>query len=197
MDKINVEERRGFFRIDDEINLFYKKIDKKRVAEPHHASDNILSSCSLTTALEMVSQDSAMMLYRLEKNLPEVADYLRLIDAKIDLLAQAIMMQGFQFKEIDTRNVNISATGIAFGCEEAFKFDDYLEIKILLVSSMAVIVTYGKVVYCKNSQANDSHYPYIVGVDFIDMKEEDRELLIKYVVKKQLQQIRDKKQVSS
>jgi len=198
MDKINTaraEDRRGFFRIDDEVSLFYKKIDEKRVTEPHHVSDNILTSCSLSTALEMVSHDSALLLHRLEKNQPEVADYLKLIEAKVDLLAQAIMMQGFQFKENDTRNVNISATGIAFNCEELLNEGDYLEIKMMLISSMAVIVTYGRVVYCKNGQSNDSQYPYFVGVDFLNMKDEDREMLIKYVVKKQLQQIRDKKQV--
>lgn len=194
---MKTEERRGFFRIDDEVNLFYKKIDEKLVTEPHHVSDNVLNSCSLSTALEMVSQESALLLHRIEKNLPDVADYLRLIDSKIDLIAQAVMMQGFQFKESDTRNVNISATGMAFNCEEALKQGDYLEIKMLLVSSMAVIVTYGKVVYSKNSQSSDSQYPYFVGVDFIDMKDEDRELLIKYVVKKQLQQIRDKKQINN
>ncbi len=200
MDKINMtetEERRGFFRIDDEVNLFYKKIDEQLVTEPHHVSDNILNSCSLSTALEMVSQESTSLLHRIEKNLPDVADYLRLIDTKIDLLAQAVMMQGFQFKESETRNVNISATGMAFNCEEQLKAGDYLEIKILLVSSMAVIVTYGKVIYSKNSESSDIQYPYFVGVDFIDMKDEDRELLIKYVVKKQLQQIRDKKQVGT
>jgi len=198
MDKINTaraEDRRGFFRIDDEVSLFYKKIDEKRVTEPHHVSDNILTSCSLSTALEMVSHDSALLLHRLEKNQPEVADYLKLIEAKVDLLAQAIMMQGFQFKENDTRNVNISATGIAFNCEELLNEGDYLEIKMMLISSMAVIVTYGRVVYGKNGQSNDSQYPYFVGVDFLNMKDEDREMLIKYVVKKQLQQIRDKKQV--
>jgi hypothetical protein len=198
MDKINMaraEDRRGFFRIDDEVSLFYKKIDEKQVVEPHHVSENILTSCSLSTALEMVSQDSALLLHRLEKNQPEVADYLRLLDTKIDLIAQAVMMQGFQVKENDTRNVNVSATGIAFNCEEALKTGDYLEIKMMLISSMAVIVTYGKVVYCKNGQSNDSQYPYFVGVDFLNMKDEDREMLIKYVVKKQLQQIRDRKQV--
>lgn len=200
MDEINImktEERRSFFRIDDEVNLFYKKIDEQLVTEPHHVSDNILNSCSLTTALEMVSQESMSLLHRIEKNLPDVADYLRLIGTKIDLIAQAVMMQGFQFKESETRNVNISATGMAFNCEEQLKAGDYLEIKILLVSSMAVIVTYGKVIYSKNSESSDIQYPYFVGVDFIDMKDEDRELLIKYVVKKQLQQIRDKKQVGT
>lgn len=197
MDKINMasgEDRRGFFRIDDEVSLFYKKIDEKRITEPHHISDNILTSCSLSVALEMVSKDSALLLHRLEKNQPEVADYLRLLDAKMDLICQAVMMQGFQVKENDTRNVNVSATGIAFNCEEELKAGDHLEIKMMLISSMAVIVTYGKIVYCKKGQSNDSRYPYFVGVDFIDMKDEDREMLIKYVVKKQLQQIRDRKQ---
>jgi len=192
IDMTKTEERRGFFRIDDEVNLFYTKIDKQQVTEPHHVPDNVLKSCSLSTALEIVSQDSAMLLRRLEKNLPDVADYLRLMDTKIDLLAQAMMMQGHQFKENDTRNVNISASGMAFDCEEMLKEGDYLEIKMLLVSSMAVIVTYAKVVFCKNSQTNDSQFPYFVGVDFFNMKEDDRELLIKYVVKKQLKQIREK-----
>jgi hypothetical protein len=189
------EDRRDFFRIDDEVSLFYKKIDEKQVTEPHHLSDNILNSCSLSTALEMVSQESAQLLYRLQKNQPDVADYLRIIDAKIGLLAQAVMMQGFQSKENDTRNVNISATGIAFNCEEQLKQGECLEIRMLLVSTMTVILTYGKVIYCKHSEPNDSQYPHFVGVDFIHMKDEDREILIKYVVKKQLQQIRNKKQI--
>ncbi|MGZ5007029.1 MAG: PilZ domain-containing protein [Methylobacter sp.] len=200
MDKINVshtEDRRGFFRIDDEVNLFYKKIDQKLVNEPHHISDNILNSCSLSTALRTLSEESTLLLRRLEKNLPEVADYLKLIDTKIDLLVQAIMMQGFQFKESDTRNVNISASGLAFNCEENLKENDYLEIKLLLISCMAVIVTYGRVVYCKNNESNAGEYPYFVGVNFINMKDDDREMLIKYVVKEQLQQIRDKKQVGT
>ncbi len=198
MDKNNrTEDRRGFFRIDDDINLFYKKVDEKLVREPHHISDSILSSCPLSTALEVVSQDSASMLYRLDKSLPDVADYLRVIDTKINLIAQAIMMQGFQFKENDTRNVNISASGMAFNCKDAFKAGDFLEIKILLISSMVAIVTYAKVVYCKNAPSSDGDYPYFIGIDFIDMKDDDKELLIKHVVKKQLQQIRDKKQVGS
>jgi hypothetical protein len=196
MDKIDMaktEDRRGFFRIGDELNLYYKRIDEKQANETP-STDNILNNCSLATALEVVSEDSALLLHRLEKTLPEVADYFRLIEAKIDLVAQAIMMQGFQFKENDTRNINVSSTGIAFECDEAFNQGEDLEIKILLVSSMAVIVTYGKVIHCENRESgDDSPYPYFVGVSFVNMKDDDRELLSRYVVKKQMQQIRDKK----
>jgi len=79
---------------------------------------------------------------------------------------------------------------MAFSCEEALKEGDYLAIKILLASGMAVIVTFGKVVYCKNIQAIDSQHPYFVGAHFINMKDEDRELLTGYVAKKRSQQIR-------
>lgn len=189
----NAEERRRFFRIDDEINLFYQKIDEKLILEPSYLSDNILSNCSLSSALDMVSQDSSALLARLERTQPEVADYLRLIETKIDLVAQAIMLQGGQFKENTTRNANLSASGIAFEVEQQLEPGDYLEIKMLLVHCVAVIVAYGKVVYCKNSQSGDAQYPYLVGVDYVNMKDQDRELLIKHVVKKQLQQLRGKR----
>jgi len=193
-DNTSTEERRRFFRIDDEVNLFYQKVDEKMVVEPSHLSDNILSNCSLSSALELISQDSAQLLYRLERNQPDVAEYLRLIDSKIDLLSQAIMLQGGQFKENSTRNANLSAAGIAFEVEQQLEQGDFLEIKMLLVHCMAVIVAYGKVVYCKKSQSGDDQYPYLVGVDYVNLKDQDRELLIKHVVKKQLQQLRDKKE---
>lgn len=193
----SAEERRRFFRIDDEVNLFYQKVDEKMVIEPSHLSDNILSNCSLSAALEMVSQESALLLYRLERNQPDVADYLKIIDAKIDLLSQAIMLQGGEFKENNTRNANLSAAGIAFEVEHKLEQGDYLEIKMLLIHCMAVIVAYGKVVYCKDSPSDDKQFPYLVGVDYVNMKDQDRELLIKHVVKKQLQQLRDKKEAGN
>ncbi|MDD5580254.1 MAG: PilZ domain-containing protein [Methylobacter sp.] len=191
------EDRRRFFRIDDEVNLFYKKIDKESLTEISHVTDNILGNCSLSAALEAISQESALLLCRLERSHPDVVDYLKIIENKIDLLAQAFIMQSGQFREKDTRNANLSAAGLAFDSEEELKEGDYVEIKILLVSCMAIIVTYGKVIYCKKNRSSGSRYPYIVGVDYINMKDQDRELLIKHVVKRQLQQIRDKKEVSS
>ena len=188
-----VEERRRFFRIDDEVNLVYKKIDEKAAIESSHISEHILSHCSLSAAIETISQESALLLNRLERNQPEVADYLRLVENKIDLLVQAIMMQDTLFTEQSTRNVNLSASGLAFESEEGLDPGEYLEIKMTLVSCMAVVVTYGKVIYCKQNPANDSQFPYVVGIDYINMKDQDRELLIKHVVKRQLQQIRNKK----
>jgi len=165
------KNRRVSFRIYDQVNLFYKKIGEKLLTEPHPAFDNILEDFSLPTDIERVSQDSALLSPRLEKNLPDVT------------------MPDLHFNENETCDVNISLSGMAFHCEDAFKEGDYLAFKILLVSSMAAIVTYGKVVYCKDSNPYESHEPHRVGVDFINMKDDDRELLIKHVSKRRWQHI--------
>jgi hypothetical protein len=189
-----LEERRRYFRIDDEINLFYKKVDEKVLSETSYISESILSNCSLATALKMASQETALLMYRIEKNHPDIADYLKMLETKIDLLSQAITINTVEFQESSTRNANISAAGIAFDSEESLEVGQYLEIKMLLVNCMAVIVVYGIVVYSKPNEDRDKHFPFTVGVDYINMKEQDRELLIRHVVKRQLQQIRGQRE---
>jgi len=160
MDKVNVtknKNRRAFFRIHDEVNLFYKKIDEKPLTGSQPVFDNIVNTFPSSADGEKISPE-------LEKNLPD-----------------------FQFSGNETCNVNISASGMAFNCEDALKEGDCLAIKLLLASGMTAIVTQCKIVYCKNIQANGSECPYFVGAHFINMKDEDRELLIRHVDKKRQQ----------
>jgi hypothetical protein len=169
MDKANKTKdnnRRVSFRIYDRVNLFYKKIDEKRLAEPYPAFDNVTNDFLLPSEPEKVSQDLAVPTPRLDEELPE----------------------DMQFDEDDALNVNISASGMAFTCDDAFKEGDYLVIRLLLLSSLASIVTYCKVVYCKATNPYETHHPYLVGAHFVSLKDQDQELLSKHVDKKKMQQ---------
>ncbi len=197
MNKSNLtaaDDRRRFFRIDDEVNLFYKIVDEQEVFSASQVTNDLLSNCSLVTALDMLDQESRLVMYRIEKNDPEIAEYLKIQESKISLIAQAVMSQGNDFSKGDMRNANISASGLAFECENLIKEGDFLEIKLLLTSCLAVIVIYGKVVYCKETEKGEAVMPYLIGIDYINMKEQDREVLIKHVVKRQMQQIRENKE---
>ncbi|HEY8219807.1 MAG TPA: PilZ domain-containing protein [Methylobacter sp.] len=164
------KNRRVSFRIYDEVNLFYKKIDQELATEPSPAFDDISNSRSLTSDTETAAQDSAGLLPNLKNRLP------------------GFRAQDLEVNENAALNVNISASGIAFTCEEALQEGDYLLIKILLLSSMAAIMAYCKVIYCKHSNPYESQYSYLVGAHFTDMQDADRELLTTYVDKKRLQQ---------
>lgn len=166
MDKFNMRKtknRRASFRVYDEVYLSYKKIDQTWANNPRPLPDNIERSFS--TDMERAPQDSAALLPKLDKDLPDL-----------------------QFNGHESHNVNISATGMAFNCDEVLKEGDILAIKIQLASSMAIIVTYSRVVYCKSLDADDSPsdstHSCFVGAHFVDMEKEDRELLTKHVDKK-------------
>lgn len=163
MDKVNKTEnknRRAFFRIYDEVNLFYQKIDEKQLAElrPHPANRYPAGDGPVT-------RNSALP--KLARDLPED-----------------------QFKENETCNINISTSGMAFSSDHTLQEGDILLIQVQLVSSMAVIQTYATVVYCKDNQPYDTEYPYFIGTHFIDMEDDYRSLLKTHIEKKHNKDVR-------
>lgn len=187
-----IEERRRYFRVNDTINLLHKVIDENSLSSQSHVSNDVLNSCSLTVALDVLSQEARMLMPRLERRDPELFEYLKIMDTKINLIAQAISLKGEEFSEHDTREICLSATGLAFSNETAIETGALLELRMLLTSCMAVIVAYARVVHCRDISRDNPQHPYSICVEYVNMQEEDRELLIKHVVKKQLQQLRDK-----
>ncbi|NOT11635.1 MAG: PilZ domain-containing protein [Methylococcaceae bacterium] len=94
-----------------------------------------------------------------------------------------------QSQENDTLNANISSGGIAFTCKEQMEAGDFLMLRILFLSSMTVVMTCCKVVYCKPSNPYESNrHPYSIGAQFINLTAEDSELLNKHVGKRKKQQ---------
>lgn len=190
------EDKRHYFRVNDSVNLSYRFIEE---AQTHHApqsSMSLLDNCSLTSALDLLDEEAAIILNKLDKIHSDFADYLKLLDIKIGLVAQAVvrLSKPEEITENQTRDANISASGIGFDCHEELQVGQFLEIKMLLVHSTTVIVTYAKVVHCIRNANQYGDYPYFVGVDYVNMKESDRDLLSKHVAKKQLQQIREQKE---
>lgn len=190
-----IEEKRRYFRVNDTINLLHKVIDKKNVNALSHVSNDVLGNCSLTAALDVLTQESRMLSPRLERRDPEMFEYLKIIDTKINLIAQALSAQNEQFSEHDTREVSLSATGLAFSNDKAVAVGELLELRMLLTSCMAVIVAYARVVQCKDISDDNPERPFAICVEYVNLTDDDRELLIKHVIKKQLQQLRDKNEV--
>lgn len=193
--KARNDERRRFFRINDDINLVYSLITDHSLAKDSYLSNDILSNCKLSTALDLMNQDAKISFQRIEQQDPDVARFLGIINKKIELLAQAVTSLGYDSGGDETRNVNLSASGVAFECAEELQLDATLEIKMVLNSMSAVLVTFGKVVYCReNNDDSTENLPFQVGVDFVNLQDSEQELINKHIIRKQFQMIRDRKE---
>jgi hypothetical protein len=186
------EEKRRYFRVHDTINLFHKEIDEADLDKLSHISNDVLNSCSLTAALEVLSAETRSLFPRLERRDQELADYLKILETKISLIAQAINNQDNNFLEHNSLGVIMSATGLVFTNQHVIPVGKILELRMLLTSCMAVIVAYARVVRCFDNPDEDSDGPFSICVEYINLKDDIRELLIKHVVKTQMQQLRDK-----
>lgn len=186
------EEKRRYFRVNDTINLLHRVIDESKVTERSHISHDVLGNYSLMAALDVLNQEAAALTSRLERRDPELFEYLKIIDGKINLLTQAIASQDNEFSEHDKKEVNLSASGLAFNNDEAIPVGALLELRMLLTSCLAVIFAYGRVVYCNDIAKDNPDHPFQICVEYVNMNEDDRELLIKHVIRKQMQQLRDK-----
>ena len=187
-----VHEKRRYFRVSDTISLLYKVVDDFDMDQLSHISDDVLENCSLVAALEVLNEDARMLAPRLERHDPEWFEYLKIIDTKINLIVQALTRDNEQFAKHDKHEVSLSGSGLAFRNQCEIAIGSILELRMMLTSCLAVIVTYGRVVGCRDILAQNPEQPYEISVEYLNMKDEDREVLLKHVIKKQLQQLRDK-----
>jgi hypothetical protein len=159
MVKLNAKKsnRRIAFRVYEQVNLFYQKIE---LSEPNETNSGKNINISF-------DQPWTVSDFTVESSFPHS-----------------------QSQENDTLNANISSSGIAFTCLEELKAGDFLMLRILLLSSMTVVMTCCKVVYCKPSNPYESdRHPNTIGAQFINMKAEDCEVLNRHVSRRKRKQL--------
>jgi hypothetical protein len=187
-DQQQSEERRGFFRIEDEVTLHVRKVgeserndvDGLRVTQ----KDNLL----LANELEKMKAESRVYLRHVEKETPEIARYFSHLEMKIDLIARVLILGSDDLIQKRTQMVNISGSGMAFKSEEAYDLGDNVDVTFVLQPSYMMINTFAKVVACRQQGV-----VYRVAIEFEKLSDDDRDLLIRHVVKKQMVDIREHK----
>jgi c-di-GMP-binding flagellar brake protein YcgR len=185
-------ERRRYFRIDDEIVLSYQQVPAGEVPEHHTFREHEPDVFSLASHLELLSAESATLLRRIERDDPVLGDYLRFLEQKIDLIARSLLANEEEFRLSPAQRVNLSAAGLSFLCTDEFAAGAVLELKLILPPALIGIRAYGRVVYCRYRGGDAPSYQ--IGVDFIGLRDQDRDLLIRHIIKKQSQQLREHRQ---
>lgn len=184
-----ISERRRFFRIDDTISLSYRLIDEETAHLGLRNTMNMPSEYSLAATLDVLSQEALRIMQRLENQNDELVELYKVLDAKINAVAQTAMFKGSNVNEENCREVNLSAAGVAFQQSTPLTIGQNLALEMYLPSTLALLMVYGQVIKCEALQSDG----YLISVEYTDIKEEDQELLIKHVVRKQWQQLQEKR----
>ena len=183
------QDRRRFFRIEDEIILSVRVISAQELEDYCQNDGAELSPFTLGGLFAAVDNEFAPMFNKLRKSAPECAKCFEAINRKLDLLAQLISGEVLSSQdEMHAVTANLSASGIAFYSKEKLKLGQILELKLVLLPKKIGLLLHGVVKQLRPDSSGS-----LVCVDFIRTKEDDQELLVKHTISKQMLSLRKDK----
>ena len=189
------DKERSYFRIDDRAKLTYRLVSEAELPELiERLKTGAGSNFTVMSSFTSMSQQMLVQLRRIEGASPDVAACIKILDRKLNILGRAFLLQEENVSNQPSKAINISAGGIAFNSAESYEKGTVLELKMLLLPDMTGMVIYGEVVGCtKDEEADDVDEPYILRLFFSGIREPDRDLLIRHVLKRQGEWLRKRR----
>lgn len=182
------KERRSSFRVDDAVHLEFRLISEEN--GENTGDDESMQTCRALMQLREISSQSGHILANIRKQYSDIAQYLTLLDKKIDAIAQiagAVSMGG-ELKA--NTKVNISTGGIAFAHPDQLSNGQRLIMRLVLFPSHLCIQPKGRVVYCRERPQASADRRYRIGIEFEPLTETENDQLIRHLLEKQSAQRR-------
>lgn len=187
--KISTAERRRYFRIKDQVALKYRVISEQEYAdavggmpEPRPGLMSLANSFAAST------RQIAPTVRRIRELHPEICRYLGMVNEKLDMLARAFSIAESEMAGCPTQRICLSAGGISFDAQSPLPGGARLKITLVLFPSLVHIIALASVVRCRSSCNNGVGHR--IAVEFTDITEEDRELLIQHIVQRESRRLR-------
>ena len=188
------DDRREYFRIDDEVALDYRLIDN---AEVDSLLEKIRSQLvdRFTAASSFTATTRQMMnvIHKVQAQSPELARCLQAIDQKLNMIAQLFVSEEIKENKQDTREVNLSAGGVAFRAQHEIPVGSLLELRMVLFPSLVGILTISRVIHCERLNDSNPQFPWQLAVEYEHLKETDRELLVRHIMARETEQLRSQR----
>lgn len=189
---IEAAERRRFFRIEDRLALRYRLLDDDELASAlARLESGYPDKLSLASGFAATSAQMRHTLDRFRRDMPDVASYLEALNEKLDLLVQLLATTDDDVGSQPTQEVSLSASGISFTADEPLPAHSNIEVKMLLFPSYTCILAFGTVVHCGPAETGRPSGRYSVGVDFTNLREADRDLIVRHVTQRQSTMLRE------
>ncbi len=187
-------ERRRYFRVHDHIILEYQPLAESEREEIIKAlRDDNPSRHLIASSFSSTSQQMQYVLRKIQEREPEIALYLQTLNEKMDLLARQLAMETTELTQRTPRRVDISAAGVCFEAAEPVEPGQLMDLKMMLFPSLDYIRAVGRVVRCAETRETPQAPGFSIAVDFDYLRDDDRELLVQHVVKKQSSELREER----
>ena len=179
------DERRRFFRIDDEILVGFTPIEAADVDARIEDFWENEHAFSIRNNYNFQIEQHIGDFNKIDAKMPELGRYLGVLEKQIDRLTELLVKEDDD-NSLQPMMVNISAQGMSFFSEIKPHADALAELRLKLLPSGQRLVIIARVVLV-GTDIDLEQNGYRVSLDFEHLHEADREILIKHIHGKQME----------
>jgi len=185
------DERREYFRITDEIALDYRLVKEEDVDQlMERLQSHLVDRFTAASSFAATTRQMAHVIHKVQTDTPELARCLQALDNKLNMIAQLFVSEEMGLDDQPSRQVNLSAGGVAFRAQHEVPVGSLLELRMVLFPSMVGILTISRVIHCERTSDDDGQFPWQLAVEYEHLRETDRELLVRHIMSKETEQLR-------
>ena len=187
-------ERRRYFRIDDSALIKYRVVAVQDLDTARaQITGHIQRADNLRDALDALDTRLTDLGPALRRESRAIAEAIGLLNRKLSMLAGVLTLESGvgidrDYREHPPTTVNLSGGGLAVRALEALKPDTWLAIDLVLLPGTQVTRAMGRVIACRVRGEG-----FAIGIEFDALREEDRDILISLVLRKQAQLLRQER----
>ena len=185
-------DRRRYFRIEDRALLKYRIIPEEELErERRFIQANEIRSENLHTALLGIDVRLQEAFDAVREESKAMAQALELLNRKLTLIERVVALEGGAggmdgHREHEPSEVSLSGGGIAITAETPLALNARLAIDLVLLPAHHPMRAIGRVVDCRKAEGGG----FAIAIEFEDIREADREVLIQHVLRKQAAELR-------
>jgi hypothetical protein len=185
-------DRREFFRINDTVVIDFKVVKKENVEmvtkRIRQSSDDDESNDK--AQLRALQNAFNHLVEQINYEHRETARALRMLDEKLNIIAQHVQRQNNPINPDELVEANLSGGGIAFMAAEPIEVRDVLEVHLKLFPTGTTVHALASVISCDHLLTADPERPYYLRMVFTLMDEQDRNTLVKHTLNRQAEMLR-------
>ena len=186
---LNSENRRECFRINDRVGLAIDVLSEPQYRQARGQAQAQRERLRVVNALLVESENQRPFLRKLQKRQPDLMAYLESVEERLQSLATVLRHEVSDAPPTPTHDVNISGTGIRFFHSRRLAKGTRVLLDLHLFPSGTCLRLPGTVAWSKSEQIRGGER-IAVAVDYSDVPENDRELLIRHVHALQMDYVR-------
>ena len=178
------DERRRFYRIDDDISLVAEVIAETEIDRRINDFWDNEHAFSIRNNYNFQIEQHIADFRQIDKKMPELARYLKVLEKQIDQITQRLTTSDTELAWT-TRSASISAQGIAYLSDTTPAQGSLLELNLKLLPCGFMLVIIARVVQLETGSGHSDGNNRI-SLDFEHIREADREILIKHIHARQM-----------